>query len=244
MNVNRVQAVLIKVPLVGSSLKWIRDTFRTIAGPRMLRKRVDERAARGEPIRIIIGAGGIRPGEGWIPTNIQFLDLLKDEDWRRGFGGCQVDAIFAEHVWEHLTPADGKAAAAQCFKHLKPGGRLRIAVPDGYRADPAYQEFVRPGGSGPGADDHKILYTYRTLGDMLRSIGFEVDLLEYFDEENTFHRNEWKQSDGLVMRCQGFHERNLPGTGNNYTSLIVDGRKPSDVPSQPAIPSSIHRGRD
>jgi predicted SAM-dependent methyltransferase len=226
MNLNRVQAAVSKVPLLGPSLKWIRDIFRATTGPRLLRKRVDQQAARNEPIRIIIGGGGVRPDEGWIATNIQYLNLLNDGHWRRAFGDHKIDAIFAEHVWEHLAPADGKEAVARCFRYLKPGGRLRIAVPDGYRADPAYQEFVRPGGSGPGADDHKILYTYHTLGDMLRSVGFEVELLEYFDEKNVFHRNDWNQSGGRVIRCQGFHEQNLPGAGNNYTSLVVDGRKP------------------
>ena len=80
----------------------------------------------------------------------------------------------------------------QCFKYLKPGGRLRIAVPDANHPDPAYYEFVRPGGWGTAPDEHKILYTYQTLGDMLRSVGYQVDLLEYCDEKKAFppHRVE------------------------------------------------------
>src|SRR4051812_21022661 len=106
-----------RIPVLGPTLKSIRDSYRSMVGPRMLRRRVERRAALHEPIRVIIGAGGVRPDRGWIPTNIQFLDLLKEEDWQRGFGDHRIDALFAEHVWEHLTATDGKAGAAQCHKY-------------------------------------------------------------------------------------------------------------------------------
>ena len=77
-----------------------------------LKRQVRQSAAHGEPIRIILGAGGITPDPGWIPTNVQFLNLLLDEQWQQAFGDHRIDAIFAgEHVWEHLTPADGKAGS-------------------------------------------------------------------------------------------------------------------------------------
>ena len=160
----------------------------------------------------------------WIPTNLQFLNLLIDGQWQNAFGEHGIDAIFAEHVWEHLSPANGKAGAAQCFKHLKPGGYLRIAVPDGNHPDPDYINFVRPGGFGPGADDHKVLYTYETLRDMLQSVGFQVELLEYYDADNNFHREAWDPAAGPVMRCQGWTEKKTDGSIMQFTSLIVDAQ--------------------
>jgi len=47
---------------------------------------------------------------------------------------------------------------------------LRVAVPDGFHPNPGYIERVKPGGTGPGAGDHKILYTYRTLSAILSSL--------------------------------------------------------------------------
>lgn len=41
-----------------------------------------------------------------------------------------VDALVAEHVWEHLSLQDAHRATRNCERHLRPGGRLRIAVPD------------------------------------------------------------------------------------------------------------------
>lgn len=41
-----------------------------------------------------------------------------------------ADAFVAEHVWEHLSLADAHRAAQNCHRYLRPGGRLRLAVPD------------------------------------------------------------------------------------------------------------------
>jgi predicted SAM-dependent methyltransferase len=225
MSMHRLRYALTKVPILYPCLRWARDTWRKITGPRQLKREVDESAARGEPIRIILGAGGVRPDPGWLPTNVQFLDLLVEDHWRAVFGEHRLQNIFAEHVWEHLSPAHGKEGAARCYAYLKPGGRLRIAVPDGNHPDPDYIEFVRPGGPGPGAWDHKVLYTYDVMKNMLESVGFKVDLLEYYDADGNFHRAEWDAKEGHVTRCHGWTEKKPGGGIMQYTSLIVDGRK-------------------
>lgn len=162
---------------------------------------------------------------GWIPTEADFLNLLQPADWSRYFAGESIDAILAEHVWEHLDRRRGSTAAETCLRFLKPGGRLRLAVPDGNHPDPGYIDAVRPGGTGAGADDHKVLYTLDTLAPLLTDAGFEVEPLEYFDSEGRFHERPWDPADGLVRRSRRFDPRNR--TGLNYTSLIVDARKPS-----------------
>jgi predicted SAM-dependent methyltransferase len=93
-------------------------------------------------------------------------------------------------VWEHLTEEEGRRAAALCFRSLRPGGLLRCAVPDGNFPDRAYQNQVRVGGPGSAdhpAADHKIVYDAPLLQDVLRSAGFEVDVLEWCDEQGRFH---------------------------------------------------------
>ena len=115
---------------------------------RTLKKRIRGAA----PLRIVVGAGGLFD-PGWIPTDVDVLDILDEGHWHRLFRENSIDAILAEHVWEHLTADQGLLAAENCFRFLGPGGYLRAAVPDGYHPDPAYREWVRPGGSGAGADD-------------------------------------------------------------------------------------------
>lgn len=41
-----------------------------------------------------------------------------------------ADAFLAEHVWEHLSLDDAHRATRNCERHLRPGGHLRLAVPD------------------------------------------------------------------------------------------------------------------
>ncbi len=144
MIMRALQRTLKKIPVVYGCSKWIRDTWRSIVGPPRLKKEVEACAQRGEPIRIVIGSGGVEQAQGWLPTNIQYLNLLVEDHWRHAFGDNRLDNVLAEHVWEHLTLEDGKAGAARCFAYLKPGGRLRLAVPDGNHPDHDYLELVRP----------------------------------------------------------------------------------------------------
>lgn len=175
-------------------------------------------------LRIIVGASGSRQA-GWISTDINSLNMLREADWRTIFAEGSISALLAEHVWEHLESGDGLAAARRCCRYLRPGGHLRIAVPDGLHPDPAYIEHVRPGGTGPGADDHRVLYTYRTLEALLAQAGLIVRPLEYFDEAGTFHAVDWNPADGLVRRSRRFDQRNTGGQ-LSYTSLIVDAIRP------------------
>jgi predicted SAM-dependent methyltransferase len=105
------------------------------------------------------------------------------------------------------------------------GRHLRIAVPDGLHPDPKYIDHVKPGGTGPGCEDHQVLYTYRTLVGLLEAAGFEVRLLEWFDEEGQFHFREWDPDDGLVCRSTRYDERNAHDP-TAYTSIIADAVKP------------------
>ena len=176
------------------------------------------------PVRLVVGSGGIAPA-GWIATEASYLNLLIDRHWQRCFRPASLDAILAEHVWEHLSAEQGQQAAYTCFRYLRPGGRLRIAVPDGNHPDRSYFEWVRPGGSGPGADDHKVLYTHETLTTLLKVVGFAIEPLEWFDNKGTFQFREWDSNDGLILRSLRHDKRNSDGCPH-YTSLIVDAIRP------------------
>jgi predicted SAM-dependent methyltransferase len=175
---------------------------------------------------IIIGAGGIEY-PGWVSTTKEQLDITKRDHFLRYWKENSRTAFLAEHVWEHLEPLDAARANSLCFAFLRPNGRLRIAVPDGLHPDPAYIDSVRPGGTGEGAEDHKVLYTYQTLGKQLNHVGFQVDLLEYWDEHGLFHIKEWLSKDGHIRRSRNHDPRNREG-GLVYTSLIIDAIKPKE----------------
>lgn len=177
-----------------------------------------------KPLRIVVGSSG-KFQENWIRTEKDFLNLLNDENWSKYFKEGEVNNILAEHVWEHLSLDEGRKAAAMCHKYLKKGGKLRIAVPDGYHKSSEYLDQVKPGGFGISADDHKILYNYEVLSSLLKEQGFETYFLEYFDKENKFHVQKWNIDDGMIRRSLKYDHRNKDGKPR-YTSLIIDAIKP------------------
>jgi predicted SAM-dependent methyltransferase len=181
------------------------------------------RDGRRERVRIVIGASGSAP-EGWTSTDIEFLDLREARHWETYFERDSIDAMLAEHVWEHLTIREGLEAARRCFEYLRPGGYLRLAVPDGLHPNPSYRQSVMPGGSGPGAAEHKVLYDFRMLVALFEEAGFRVQLLEYFDTEGTFHFTDWDPAAGPIQRSKRFDERNRDGV-LRYTSVILDAHK-------------------
>lgn len=175
-------------------------------------------------IKINLGSGGTKTDGDWILTDINILDITKRRDWIRFLGWNRAHRMMAEHVWEHLNVIETKKANKNCHSFLRKGGAVRIAVPDGFHPDPYYIKYVEPGGSGPGAKDHKQLYTYKTLAESLKESGFTVNLLEYWDENGEFHATEWDIKNGFIKRSLRFDDRNVSGDPV-FTSLIVDAIK-------------------
>jgi len=189
-----------------------------------VRKRALSRLSSRPIKKLVVGAGGTH-FLGWVSAEREELNLLEESDWTQYFKENTLDCILAEHVWEHLDPKDALLAAKNCFKFLKPGAYLRVAVPDGCHPDKNYIDEVKPGGSGSGADDHKVLYTYETFRELFLSAGFDVSLLEYFDEKGKFYYKEWSESDGFIERSKRFDSRNEGGK-LRYTSIALDAIKP------------------
>lgn len=199
------------------------DLLRIRIARRSLKQKVKERSRKCEKLRFVLGSGGLCE-PGWIPTDIDVLNVVNDEDWQYLFRPGEIDALLAEHVWEHLSPEEGRIAARNCYNYLKPGGYFRVAVPDGFHPGAEYIDCVKPGGIGDGAEDHKVLYNFLSLEKVFRHAGFKIDLLEYFDEKGEFHYKEWSPEDGMIYRSKRFDERNKNGM-INYTSLILDALK-------------------
>ncbi len=179
--------------------------------------------ATRKPLKVVIGASGVYES-GWIATDIDHLNILASDDWAKHFRANSIDVILAEHVWEHLTHEEAYLAAINCYQYLKPNGYIRIAVPDGFHISADYVNKVKPGGTGAGSGDHKVLYNYKTLSHVFEAAKFDVELLEYFDEKGNFQSKEWNPQKGLIHRSSKYDERNKDGQ-LNYTSIIIDAHK-------------------
>lgn len=179
-----------------------------------------------EPLKIIIGASS-QSYSGWTQTQEHELNLLDKLDWDSSFGVRTIDAILSEHVWEHLTYAEGVVAARICFDHLSSGGYIRCAVPDGYFRNEWYQNMVKVGGPGPKdhpAASHKIVHNYKSLTHMFEEAGFGAELLEYCDEDGEFHYKDWDPEECFIYRSRRFDHRNTVES-LGFVSLIVDAVK-------------------
>ena len=181
-------------------------------------------------MRIIIGAGKTE-FEGWISTQQEELNLLHREDFDRLFGNQRPIAFLADHVWEHMTLEEGLTAAQNCYDYLSGGGYIRVAVPDANFKNEWYQNMVKIGGNGDPnhpAFTHKIVYDYKTLCTVFEKAGFVVDLLEYCDENGTFHYKYWNETDGKIGRSLRFDTRNKDGK-LGMVSIIIDAKKPLTI---------------
>ncbi|MBL0387439.1 SAM-dependent methyltransferase [Tumebacillus sp. ITR2] len=177
--------------------------------------------------KVVVGAGMYRNNPSWEYTQEEELSLLRREDWDARFEAGSLDAILAEHVWEHLTYEEAVEAAVLCREFLRDGGHIRCAVPDCNFPNEEYRQMCQVGGPGDlnhPAASHKMFYSYETLSQMFEAAGFEVRLLEYCDEQGVFHENDWEPADGVIYRSRRYDHRNQDGV-LRVVSLIVDAVK-------------------
>ncbi len=104
-----------------------------------LSRRRASRLTSRSPLLLHIGCGSIYK-EGWVNVDLAGtrVDLPWDLSRPLPFPPASVDAIFHEHLLEHLTYAQGVDLHRRCLELLRPGGVLRIGVPDAGAALQSY----------------------------------------------------------------------------------------------------------
>jgi predicted SAM-dependent methyltransferase len=82
-------------------------------------------------LRLHLGSGFLSK-DGWIDVDLAGApaDLVWNLKHGIPFETGTVDAIFHEHLLEHLTLQQGFQLTRECHRALKPGGVLRVAVPN------------------------------------------------------------------------------------------------------------------
>lgn len=60
------------------------------------------------------------------PRDVRRADVRK----RIPFPDSSVSCVYSSHTFEHFTYEESQAVARECFRVLRPGGVLRIVVPD------------------------------------------------------------------------------------------------------------------
>jgi predicted SAM-dependent methyltransferase len=81
---------------------------------------------------INLGCGN-RFHEDWVNVDFASNDArVKNVNLLSGipYEDNTFDVAYHSHVLEHFAPEDGKSFLKECFRILKPGGVLRVAIPD------------------------------------------------------------------------------------------------------------------
>ncbi len=173
-------------------------------GTRALAPRELRRAhalAHARPVRLHFGSAANRK-PGWVNVDLlgDPVDLAWDVTTPLPFETESVDAVFHEHLLEHLELRSGLAFLEECRRILRPHALIRIGVPDGERYARAYvdgdraflERGVRLGVPRPTDmlaleeifyyEGHRTMYDFETLRLALRAAGFRAPERRGFGE--------------------------------------------------------------
>lgn len=131
-------------------------------------------------------------------------------------GSCAE--VYASHVLEHLGyDNELPKALAGIYRVLKPGGRLRAAVPD---LDVLCRLFVDPGLTGDGRFHvMRMIFGGRTTPYDAHYVGLNFEFLQAFLQETGFRDVKRVKDFGL------FEDTSTLLFGNVSISLNVEARK-------------------
>lgn len=94
---------------------------------------------------------GRRFHPAWTNIDLESYDPnVAEHDITKGlpYGDNQFDAVYHSHVLEHLEPRDGEKLLSECYRVLRPGGVLRIVVPNLEQIATLYLNYHREAWAG------------------------------------------------------------------------------------------------
>ena len=110
----------------------------------------DPKNSNHVPKLLNVGCGR-RYHHAWTNIDLESYDpAVTEHDITQGlpYSNNQFDAVYHSHVLEHLDPADGERLLDECYRVLKPGGVLRIVVPNLEQIATLYLNYHREAWSG------------------------------------------------------------------------------------------------
>jgi len=194
MSAERVKDYIAHIPNLKGNQSWLKAFAQRAATTTLLPLELRKawRLRHGDrPLRLHLGCGDAYL-PGWINIDLARPGRRQDLSWdlRRGlpFPDGAAEAIFSEHLFEHLSLASGLRLLEECRRVLAPKGVLRIGVPDldryvsSYLGDDPLIDDYRPGRPTRGLAfgeifffyGHYSMYDFETLELILRAAGFTI----------------------------------------------------------------------
>jgi predicted SAM-dependent methyltransferase len=148
-------------------------------------------------IKLHLGCG-TKHIESFTNIDIRYLpgvDEVNNIRFLRNYKENTVDEIYACHVLEHFGRWEYKSVLTRWFELLKPGGTLRLAVPN-FSAICSY--YIKTsnlnqimgllyGGQDYDENYHYTTFDFNSLSNDLKTIGFNA--VQPYNNENTDHAN-------------------------------------------------------
>lgn len=221
---------------------WTQDL--ELARRRLLRvdRRIIDDYLQTHAMRKLHLGSGSNLLDGWLNSDFFPKDagvLHLDARGAFPFDDAQFDYVFSEHMIEHIAYAKGAKMIGECFRVLRPGGRLRISTPDlAFLVDlgrpdrtPLQDAYIRwsskkflKTAEGDGAAfvinnfvrrwGHLFIYDETTLRAVFRAAGFK-DVI----------RRQLNESDAPDLRGLE-HDDRLPEGFLQLESMTLEGTKP------------------
>jgi len=162
--------------------------------------------AKNKKVQLYLGSG-----RKHIPDFIHIdLDDCPHLDYRHDiaelsmFSENSVDLLYTSHSFEYFDRQEGERVLKEWYRILRPGGTLRIAVPDfeaiiqvylKYKKDlehkgilgPLYGRMAIKTKKGDELIYHKTIYDFKSLKKLLQSVGFKN--IRRYDWEKTIHKD-------------------------------------------------------
>ena len=185
------------------------------------------------------------PLAGWLNTDllptsrkIAYLDATR----RFPFNDDSFDYVYSEHMIEHIDHESAVFMLSECFRVLKPGGKIRISTPDlkvytglHWKEKTAFQNHyidwvthrfmpevdyckeVFVINNAMRAWGHQFLYDRETINVMMTRIGFE-DIQYYQPGASSDENLRGIELHGSLIECEEI---------NQFEAFAVEGQTPN-----------------
>ena len=228
-----------KVQQSSGSLKNIKELIRSaspslfafmrafyIFSLHIISKRRWKKLLNQDTIKLNLGSGPFKGENGW--TNVDLFGADINYDLKNGLPlkDNSVDIVQSEDVMEHIKYSMLKKTINEIFRVLKPGGLLRLSMPD-YKCNILYNRSEKDGNGtiifdkgGGGRYDrinkkvieggHVWFPVFNSVKSLLVATKFsndKINYLHYYDENNNPITNKIDYSKGYVARTPDHDNR-------------------------------------
>ena len=189
----------------------------TVAGALAPTRRVARPAAFIAPRRLHLGCGKRHiPGYHHIDIlEFPHVDTIGPVEWLGHIRSDCAETIYACHVLEHFGRYEVFDVVSEWFRVLRPGGILRVAVPD-FEAAARYHVAhgdirdvlgLLMGGQTTAFDYHRVIFDQTSLGELLEDVGFRH-----------IRRYDWRATDHAWL--DDFSQAYLPHLDKERGTLV------------------------